>query len=160
MIFGSLTLESAMAAPPPKVTICHNTHSATNPQVTITVSVRAIPAHMMHGDLIGECNVPEPPVCGDGNLDADEACDDGNTVNNDGCSDSCFVEACGDGVQQASETCDDGNTVNNDGCSEFCQVESFCGDGTIDSGERCDSGGLNGLPGFCNSDCTGFIGSG
>src|SRR5215204_3794477 len=37
-----------------KVTICHNTGSATNPTVTIRVSVNAIPAHRMHGDLIGQ----------------------------------------------------------------------------------------------------------
>src|SRR5215213_1836433 len=37
-----------------KVTICHNTGSATNPTVTIRVSRNAIPAHRMHGDLIGQ----------------------------------------------------------------------------------------------------------
>lgn len=42
--------------PPAKVTICHHTHSATNPFVTITVSERALPAHLAHGDTIGACS--------------------------------------------------------------------------------------------------------
>jgi hypothetical protein len=44
--------------PPAKVTICHHTHSATNPFVTITVSERALPAHLAHGDTIGACSTP------------------------------------------------------------------------------------------------------
>ena len=40
---------------PEKVTICHHTHSATNPFVTITVSRNALPAHQAHGDTIGAC---------------------------------------------------------------------------------------------------------
>ena len=52
-----VTESSPVAAqyPPSKVTICHHTHSHTNPFVTITVSENAVPAHLGHGDTIGAC---------------------------------------------------------------------------------------------------------
>src|SRR5207244_4837644 len=38
-----------------KVTICHHTHSKTNPTVTITIAKAALPAHQAHGDTVGPC---------------------------------------------------------------------------------------------------------
>lgn len=39
-----------------KVTICHHTHSKTNPYVTITIDDNALRTHLdRHGDTIGPC---------------------------------------------------------------------------------------------------------
>jgi hypothetical protein len=46
---------AAAQYPPSKVTICHHTHSQKNPFVTITISERALPAHLGHSDTVGPC---------------------------------------------------------------------------------------------------------
>jgi hypothetical protein len=45
-----------------KITICHHTHSTNHPMVTISVSVRAWPAHQRHHDTLGACPPPPPPA--------------------------------------------------------------------------------------------------
>jgi hypothetical protein len=55
MVGLSSTTPTASQYAPSKVTICHHTHSKTNPFVTITVSERALPAHLRHGDTTGPC---------------------------------------------------------------------------------------------------------
>jgi hypothetical protein len=51
---------TAAQYPSSKVTICHHTHSQTNPFVTITVSQNALPAHLGHGDTVGACSESPP----------------------------------------------------------------------------------------------------
>ena len=51
---------TAAEYPSSKVTICHHTHSKTNPFVTITVSQNALPAHLGHGDTVGACSSAPP----------------------------------------------------------------------------------------------------
>ncbi len=55
LVGGSNISAAAAQYPPSKVTICHHTHSQKNPFVTITVSERALPAHLGHGDTVGPC---------------------------------------------------------------------------------------------------------
>jgi hypothetical protein len=38
-----------------KITICHHTHSKKHPTHTISISVKAWPAHKKHGDTMGAC---------------------------------------------------------------------------------------------------------
>lgn len=42
-----------------KITICHHTHSAKHPTVTITISMSAWRAHQRHGDTQGACPAPK-----------------------------------------------------------------------------------------------------
>jgi ABC-type sugar transport system substrate-binding protein len=55
----SATAVAAKNEPPDRVTICHNTHSETNPVVIITVSAEAVQTHLtLHGDVLfvnGQC---------------------------------------------------------------------------------------------------------
>ena len=61
-IFGSSALAHTASGLGPsaaqyqyKVTICHRTHSKKHPFHTITVSNRAVKAHLRHGDTLGAC---------------------------------------------------------------------------------------------------------
>jgi len=56
LVGGSNISAAAAQYPPSKVTICHHTHSQTNPFVTINISERALPAHLGHGDTVGPCS--------------------------------------------------------------------------------------------------------
>ncbi len=43
-----------------KVTICHRPPGNPENEHTITVGAPAVPAHLAHGDDIGECGAPPP----------------------------------------------------------------------------------------------------
>ena len=142
MLFGGLVLDSALAAPQPKVTICHvDPDDDGAGHETLEVNVHSLAKHLAHGDGEGACL-----TCGNGLVEAGEQCDDGNTTPGDDCSATCTVETaiCGDTFVTAPEQCDDGNTQAGDGCSDSCVIE-FCGDGIKNNGlnEECDLADLN-----------------
>ncbi|MFM7718437.1 MAG: hypothetical protein ACKO8G_02945 [Actinomycetota bacterium] len=49
------------SAAPAKVTICHDTGSATHPHVELRLTERAAEAHLAHGDTRGACPGGNPP---------------------------------------------------------------------------------------------------
>ncbi len=63
ILFGSLSLDAALADPQPKVTICH-VDQETGDEKTITVGAPAVSKHLANhqGDHLGPC-VEEPPSC-------------------------------------------------------------------------------------------------
>jgi hypothetical protein len=48
-----------------KITICHIPPGNPSNAHSITISINALPAHLAHGDSIGECDTNEcdPPAC-------------------------------------------------------------------------------------------------
>jgi hypothetical protein len=66
-----------------KVKICHIPPGNPEGAHTIEVSVSAVPAHLEHGDTLGECpdGGDEEPRCGDGVKDEGEECDGGDFGN-------------------------------------------------------------------------------
>ncbi len=166
ILFGSLAFDSALAAPQPKITICH-ADQETGDLKTITVGEPAVGKHLANheGDHVGACF-----VCGDTFTDPPtEECDDGNTVTEECdygltsctvCADTCTEQPgatsfCGDSLTDLGngEECDDGANGDGDGCTDSCVLE-FCGDGTVNNSgsEECDDG--NNVDGDgCSSTC-------
>jgi len=137
ILFGSLVISSALAAPPPKVTMCHVDPDGDGPgPETIEVSIRSVPGHLGHGDVLGACL-----TCGNGLVEAGEECDEGvgnSDVTPNACRTTCQLASCGDGVDDTAEECDDGNNDNGDGCSATCEIEAVCGNGDLEFPEECD----------------------
>jgi len=64
VLFGGLTFSQSVFAGnngQEKVTLCH-VDQDTGEEITITVGAPAVPAHLAHGDTLGECS-EEPPTC-------------------------------------------------------------------------------------------------
>jgi len=133
ILFGSLAFDSVLASPPPKVIICHDDVDGDGVGAeTIEVSMRALPAHLAHGDHVDAC------FCGDNLVGGAEECDDGNTAPGDGCNAVCVAEFCGDNIinnlpdiEQCDGTELDGMTcfglTGNEGpldCDSFCDFET------------------------------------
>ncbi len=152
-----------------KVTICHFTHSETNPYSIITVSRNSVQeqSHLSHGDfeyddccLDSECSLPDgvDPQCNEAFCDQgtcgtrflDVACDDDNLcTENDHC-----VEQGGVGVCAGTpKNCDDGDTCTDDSCNAASGECVHTDNGTC-SGQCRNEGGLrNGRECTLSSEC-------
>jgi hypothetical protein len=124
----------AVAAPAPKVTICHHTHSATNPLVLITVSQNALKAHLAHGDYIVDVS-NDPDNCGACGFECRSI------------DDPCFERACIEGKcaivpAAAGTSCDDGDACTEtdvcDGAGNCAGTAVNCDDGDACTTDRCD----------------------
>ena len=137
---------------PGKVTICHKADSEKYFQ--ITVSTRALPAHLQHGD----CVMNDDLACTVDSCDRDlgcihapdnETCDDG---------DACTADSCdpASGCVNTAISCDDGNLCTTDSCdpASGCQYADniVCGDGLVCPPEQCESDADCAVGFFCN-DC-------
>jgi hypothetical protein len=89
-----------------KVTICHATHSDTNPYVEITISVNALAAHRSHQD--GEDIIPAPA----GGCPDEVAEGEGEG--------ECIVPACGDGEGEGGEGEGEGECLIPGTCGGAC----------------------------------------
>jgi len=157
---GGVAKQSADAAPDPKVTICHFTHSETNPYNIITVSSNSqVQHHLNHGDslfgnccLDSDCSVPGGTQCAIAVCRVDRtgtsfcgldpnpgaSCDDGIA-----CTEN---DLCGAGVDECNGTpndklCDDGNACTTDTCEVGvgCTVADVdCDDGNACTTDSCD----------------------
>ena len=135
-VFAVLLLVAAPATAGKKVTLCHRPPGSPGNVQTIQVSEDAVPAHLSHGDTLGECT----PSC----LDNSSLCDDGNPCTSDAC-------LPGGQCQHTPVNCDDGNPCTTDLCDEATGCLSLPANGAA-----CDDGSVCTEHDTCNNgQCTG-----
>ena len=164
-----VAISPSLAAPEPKVEICHMPPENPGNMKTIIISAHALSAHLAHGDSAGPCQTPNPcmTVCDDNNLCTADAstwtattsrcdcthtpvdCDDGNACTADGCTPAqgCVYTAVGSGA-----LCDDGDACTlgdqcdgEGGClgtsiAGCCRTDAHCHDGDACTIDTCSDG--------------------
>jgi len=108
-----LLISSAAAAPAPKIQICHIPPGNPANWHTITISEKALKAHLKHGDLPGACGEHCESLCDDANACTVDACD---------ASDSCVYEPV---------DCTDGNICTADACNPATGCEYVAQEGDV-----------------------------
>lgn len=114
----------AAAAPPAKVQICHIPPGNPANFHTITISEKALSAHLAHGDVAGSCNQICDLLCSDNNV-----C----TIDHGG---DCEGAGCFPGADRPPVSCDDGNPCTED---ELCHPTDGCANAP-EPGNLCDDG--------------------
>ena len=130
-----------------KVKICHVPPGNPANFHTITINDNALPAHLGHGDLVGECSAHCGTLCDDGNACTIDACDASGhcaathpPVN---CSDSnlCTTDTCDPaaGCSSTPRVCSDTNLCTVDSCDPLTGDCVFP-DVACNPGETCNPG--------------------
>lgn len=121
----------AWAAPTAKVNVCHVPPGDPANFHTITVSEKALGAHLAHGDLAGACD----DFC-------EALCDDGN---------ACTIDDCGErGCSYSDVDCDDGNECTED---DSCDPQAGCLNEPLPA-TPCDDGNECTVADSCAADGT------
>ena len=150
---------AAQAGSSNKVNVCHMPPGNPGNWHTITISEKALSAHLNHGDLAGTCESNCGALCDDGNpctqdVDSNAAecaclserppvdCDDGSLCTADSC------DAAAGGCINAPIDCNDGNLCTVDSCDGLtgscvnpplaCGFGEFCDLGTGSCVDPCD----------------------
>ena len=157
-----------------KVVICHIPPGDPDNAHTITVSEKAVQAHLKHGDWLGECasGCLNNADCDDENLCTDDEClsngecshvavdcDDSNVCTDDLCNplEGCFyppvsvTTGCNDGnVCTGGDACEAGICTGTD-IPDCCRDESDCDDAEWCTDDRCDQ---NNVCAYSPVDCS------
>jgi hypothetical protein len=98
-----LATPTVAAAGTPRVEVCHFPPGNLDNYHTITISEKALSAHLAHGDLTGSCNALCADICNDG-----DTCtvDDTGDCEQDGCPAVRDPVDCDDGFACTTDSCD------------------------------------------------------
>jgi Dictyostelium (slime mold) repeat len=173
-VAGFFVLSSVAVAAPAKVEVCHRPPGNPGNSHTIIVNERALPAHLAHGDTVGDCvsGCREDSECDDGNLCTDDVCradgtcasetvdcDDGNVCTLDSCdaSQGCLTLPNDGAVCDDGSDCTQGDTCLATECSgtpveDCCVYDADCEDGDLCSSDFCSAGECFSEPKDCSLD--------